>query len=666
MRIRWFILVLCAGLITTSVDSAPMVTPISKEEAAAWVRYTVPLPKSITISGRVVLPPKSVVLQSPPTRDMVVSQARKELEELLGKPTGKTAFTIRMLLGGAPAEGLKRLKNSSQAYSIVPEPGNNGLRLVALTPRGLYYAAKTLQQLVGAYTTPAATVIPLVRVTDWPDMEDRGLWGADCHEHLRWLADRKMNIVEQISNIGVDAKGKGWGRLKDGREPMVTEGPFYAVQPVPVVLHLEQVSGKGVFAAYPNLKAQGGQEGTICYAQPQFVDILADWIVALASLPHAAGVDVWMSENLHGQGGCQCPECRKVDRNLQEARVILEAWRRAKARLGRDIRLYILSSEETVRSNAAILKELPREVRFWYYQWLTYNTSESPMIPDYLVEATARGQWVGVVPNLDSITHLTQPFTGAHFVHYRMNEFVDKGLSGLLGYVTPRVYFSRFNVEAAAEWSWHAKGRSPYEFALSWAVRHRIPNPKRWAEWANLIGPVEWDVYGSDWPNGARRQSLVPVAKQVREGTLPPLGQALHGIFRMPYGDIYTPEQLERDVADAERALNIAKEMGIPEYLHESHVARGYIRSLKALWDLRSLVTRDGVAAEKRDAARAAFSLYLDSLKEAAIALPEWEACVDRDDGTARWTDRPVELIEMLRAQMAETAQALGFDLKAD
>ncbi|HIK46070.1 MAG TPA: cobaltochelatase subunit CobN, partial [Leptolyngbyaceae cyanobacterium M65_K2018_010] len=32
------------------------------------------------------------------------------------------------------------------------------------------------------------------------EAHQRGLWGSDCHEHLRWLADRKMNIVEQISD----------------------------------------------------------------------------------------------------------------------------------------------------------------------------------------------------------------------------------------------------------------------------------------------------------------------------------------------------------------------------------------------------------------------------------------------------------------------------------
>ena len=39
-----------------------------------------------------------------------------------------------------------------------------------------------------------------------------------------------------------------------------------------------------------------------------------------------------------------------------------------------------------------VLTFMPEGVRFWYYQWLTYNTSQTPMIKPYLQEAAARGQ----------------------------------------------------------------------------------------------------------------------------------------------------------------------------------------------------------------------------------------------------------------------------------
>ena len=69
----------------------------------------------------------------------------------------------------------------------------------------------------------------------------------------------KLNVVEQIAAIWVDRTGKGHARLKPGREPMIEEGPRYGVLPLPAVVHLEQLSGKGLFEAHPELKAQGGE-----------------------------------------------------------------------------------------------------------------------------------------------------------------------------------------------------------------------------------------------------------------------------------------------------------------------------------------------------------------------------------------------------------------------
>ncbi len=147
---------------------------------------------------------------------------------------------------------MKTLKNSGQAYSITPLSGNAGLSIDALTPRGLYYGVKTLKQLVAARAGAGSVEIPLATVKDWPDMEVRGFWGTDSADHVVWMSDRKMNIIEQISDIGIDESGKTWGRAKAFNVPMFELGPTYAVDPVPVVLHLEQVSGKGVYANHPS------------------------------------------------------------------------------------------------------------------------------------------------------------------------------------------------------------------------------------------------------------------------------------------------------------------------------------------------------------------------------------------------------------------------------
>jgi len=660
----FFVLVIGSALAADTGHSA-----ISPLQAKAWILHAVPLPKSIEISSKVAVPRCEVAIVAPGKSDPVIEQACRELWDAIripetGKGPEKSSFAVNLQLGGAEAESLRALKNSDQAYSISPEANDAGLRLVALTPRGLYYAAKTLQQLMNARATPDAVEMPIMRVTDWPDMEDRGLWGSDSYLQLKWLADRKMNYIEQISIVGVDEEGRAYAGIKDPHRPLLEEGPLYGIEFVPVVVHLEQVGSRGVFQAYPNLKGQSTHEGVICYSQPQFVDVLADWIAAFGSLPHVEDVDVWMTENLSQQGGCKCPECRKTDRGVLEARVIVAAWKKAREKV-RGVGLRILTSEETEYSNRLIFHELPPEVKVWYYHsLLTYTTGETPVMwRKYLEDFARSGRWLGVCPNLDAAVHWTSPFTGADFVHYRMNEFVDKQLSGLIGYATPRVHYSRFNVEAAAEWSWNAKGRSPYEFALSWAVREGIGNPVKFAEWADTVGPIEWDVYGSHWPAGEQRNVPGPAAKRLREGTLPELGYVLWDAYRHPFGDVKSVEQLNGDVAAAERAVALAKEMGIPEFIHESLIAQGYINSLKALWELKNLVKPDGVAQEDREAARRYFEMYVDSLQQVTNELPKWEKCVPGFDPDLLFTKEPAGVMNGMIEQMEKVAIDLGFNV---
>lgn len=639
---------------------------VSPEEARLWIRHTVPLPKDIRIASCVEAKRGMIELLAPADGGAVVDQAVSELREVVGAPERRQNgqrpdLTVRLQLGGPDAEPLRPLPNSSQSYRIFAATGNDAeLRLAALAPCGLYYAAKTLKQLVAARSSADSVCIPLADITDWPDLEERGLWGSDSHLEIPWLAERKMNLVVQISYLSVDAEGRGHARLKDGREPMVTDGPRHCVRPVPAVLHLEQLSGKGIFEAYPNLRAKGGQEGSICYSQPEIIDVLVDWIVDLGSLPGVEGVDVWLAENLHGQGGCRCEQCSQHDRSALETRVVVKAWQRAKKKLP-NLELRVLTSEETASSNRLVLRELPPEAAFWYYHsLLTYNTAEAPMIPPEVAEAARDGRKVGVTPNIGPFIRLPHPFTCAHFIRYRMNEFADKGLAGLTGYATPLVRYVRYNVEAAAEWSWNSKGRSTHEFALAWATREGLKDPEMFAEWSETLGPVSWDVFGSNWPESEKRSVPGPVARMLEAGELPPLGFVKWDAYYGPWGDIKTPEQLDANVAAAARAVGIAREMNLAEPLHESLIIQGYIDALKALWGLRAIVGGEGIAPGGREAAERLFGNYDECLKQAEQALIGWGVLVAPDEGEFGLARESVELVRESRKQMRSLAAKLG------
>jgi hypothetical protein len=284
------------------------------------------------------------------------------------------------------------------------------------------------------------------------------------------------------------------------------------------------------------------------------------------------------------------------------------------------------------------------------------------MVRGYLADFAKQGRWIGMCPNVVNVVHFAEPNTTPHFIHYRMNEFVDKGMSGLIGYATPRVYYSFFLVEASAEWSWNAKGRTPREFARTWASRQGLKDPELFAEYADTIGPVAWDVYGSDWPHGEQRE-MVRVAKKLKEGSMPKLGESLWGIYRSPWGDIKSVEQLNRDVEQAGKAVQLAQRLGKDEFIYESQIVQGYIRSLKALHELKQIVRKEGIAPDQKAAARKWFTMYVDSLNRSAELLPKWESTLPMRPAGEDFTSKPVKVIHQVADEMKQVAADLGVPL---
>lgn len=625
-------------VLSASAASAASIA-VSPADVKAWCQYLIPLPKSVEITSKVTVAASDVAIVEPVGADKVVAQAVKELKQALGqgddaKVASAPAFSIDFVLGGPDSAKLKALKNSDQAYTIVPV-ADKGLKLEALTSKGLYYASKTLQQFIRARSSVGNVDVPLVTITDWPDLDERGLWGGDSAANLDWMAERKMNVTENISSRFVTRDGRGQSGPKDYWINAPAEAPIRAIKIVPAVLHLELVSGpykddKGeytIFDIFPKLKAtNGGEEGVICYSNPQFQDVLADWIVDLKNLPGVEEVSVWMTENLGGAGGCKCEECKKVDRSVLEMRTAIAAWKKAEQRLGKQFPLRILTSEETRSAEKEMFAEMLSEhVKLLYYDsLLTYTTGKAPMIDTDVENFIKGGGWASPVPNLSAFVRLVNPFTCPQFSHYRLNEFVDKGCSGLLGYACMGLKNSRFIVEGAAEWAWNAKGRTPEEFAYSWAVRQGLKDPAKFAEWNKLHSAVAWDMYGSDFPSknpsSAERGG---VATMIRNGKVPPLGWT-QGPARGPWGEIKSIAHFDADLADQKKAVRLAKEMGIPEFYYESLVVDGYVRAMRAAYDL-SLITKNGkILPGKQDQAAKLMKAYVDSLGQSADALPRW------------------------------------------
>lgn len=663
---RIFIIAALAASIAAPAAADTLSVQLSPKDVKAWACYTTPLPKQMDIKGEIAVPKGAVALEiTGADSHPVYGEIRRQFAETCGETTGK-AFSVVIQIGGEQAEPLKKLANSSQAYGV--SSGGDSLIVTALGPHGAYYGWKTLQQLINARATPDTLKMPVVTITDWPDMDRRGIWGVDNYNHLQWLSDRKMNHMEQIRSRDIDADGKWFTPAKKGVEILENESAKYAVHYTPVVLHLEQVLSENMLKRYPEMKAvDATHERAMCYAQPRTIEMISEWIYDSANRSTSCEVDVWMTENILGKRGCQCGACKPNHHCVNEARAIIKAWDAARKKLGKDITLYLLTSESSESYNKQIFSEIPKDVRIWYYHsLLTYNTIRQPMLRSYLADEAKRGRWMGVCPNLDGWTHTNQPFHGAEFIKYRMSEFINKAHLGLLGYPTPRIHYNRFNVEASAEWTWNLNGRSTRDFAYSYAVRQGYKDPDKFADWSETLGTVSWDVYGSSWPFGQMRDIPEPVKVTLKKGTLWDLGFVWWDCYPSPWGNVANEARLNADVAAAEKAIKLARELGKPELMAESLVVDGYIRSMKALYEIRKLAPAKGgkFAPENREKAGKQFNTLFAALEQSIAYLPKWE---DRVRGATEqgfnFTDKPIKTIREVMDGLRQTALDMGAEL---
>ena len=117
--------------------------------------------------------------------------------------------------------------------------------------------------------------------------------GGDASNHLRWMSDHKMNYIEHISNTRIDKDKKCRVSYPPYKQRMIDEGPTYGINPVPVILHLEQLGNSGLFDVYPELQGKEATKGVICYSNPKFSEVLAEWLVLWGKTPGVKEVDVW-------------------------------------------------------------------------------------------------------------------------------------------------------------------------------------------------------------------------------------------------------------------------------------------------------------------------------------------------------------------------------------
>jgi len=262
------------------------------------------------------------------------------------------------------------------------------------------------------------------------------------------------------------------------------------------------------------------------------------------------------------------------------------------------------------------------------------------MIYPLLENFAAKGGWLGVVPQLTASYAVIAPWTGPQFIKYRMTEFVDKKVRTLSAYATPHNRLYDFNVTAAAEWSWNAHGRSEHQFATAYATRHRIKDPDAFADWAIMIGPVSWDVYGSKMPYHYFRGET---ARMIANRSRPALGKE-RSMFRY----FPTVEHMDHDLAVCRKAMEIALRLDMPAALAETRAIEGFVKMIKEMYLIAERVstTHTPTYAERMELQQAMNRLTIARF-QTTDGLEQWERAIgQRLRGNVRFRENTLGWID--------------------
>jgi len=652
-------------LVSAHACAAPQ--PVSEAEVRACLRRLLPLPQEITIERRVTVPIDVIRLELGAEESELTQAAVGELAALLGEGVlaqsrPDNLFTIRLECASSDAAGairapgvetLAALRNPEQAYLVTPLAAN-GLTVAALTDRGLYYGCKTVQQLLRPGLANGRVTIPLAEVRDWPDLAERGEWGGSANADIEWMAERKMNLVESHVDMSIDAAGQGVAKLD---ETLLERGRKHAVKVVPIITHLDQLAGSGIYERYPELKGVGkSAKGTWsadqiapCFSQPRMPEILAEWFASLASQEGVSDVCVWLSEE---QLQCECEHCRAEGQFVLEAKAAVRAWELAREKTPH-VRLRILLTQGSYSTNDKVLAAVPPEVGISYYDGgRTYDSSRDPMIYPLLEDYAKQGRWLGCYPQLTASWRIVCPWSGPQFIRYRMTEFVQDGLQCLCGYATPSNRLYDLNVQAAAEWSWNSKGREEHEFAAAWATREGLKDAEKAADWAVMLGPVAWDVYGSGIPYP---QFFGRAPNMVAKRTTPKLGE---GMFRY----FPTVEHIDRDLTVCRQALSLAEALDAPLLTAETRTIGGYVEMIRSVYDIATAVAgKEALTPDEQRRVQALVNDLDEASRNTVAGLGEWDAATGPGLGGGRFADT-VQVTDQTAVDVAAALAAFGIE----
>ncbi len=517
MRRMGFLMLYCIGCAGWA-----QVVPLTPEAQAAWRDRLLPLPHEIAFSHAFQCHPRDIGIFPARGAGAIEQQACGEICAVFKARTGMnpTGGLFRIVIGvfdqagaveslrASNAGALKTRPNPDQAYLIEPV-GTNRLLVAGWNAAGVYFGVQTMIQLLEPWLASDRTLIPLARVVDWPDFDERGLWNNSLSQ-IPWLATLKLNYSLAPAGIGF-AQGRPVQclRMPTNAFPAAGVRPFHLETRCP---HLDFFARYGMQDVYPELVGQGERAKSPyyyrnrgvcpCASNPLFGKILLEWAED-AVRQGAREIGIWLSELTPVQ--CECATCLRsgIPQIVMETRVACEVLKEIRRKHPAVSGRILFTQGWTGYSNDlaesyACLKLLPPEIK----AEKVYGFNQA------FDEYAAGGRWVATFngPRLSPQPALR--FWGAQEIPAVMRRLFTNQWSGVYswapvkppadvqgGYDHVKGIWERelynFHISALAEWSWNVNGRDAAALGTAWAARRGLEAPGVIGRWIALMGPIE-------------------------------------------------------------------------------------------------------------------------------------------------------------------------------
>lgn len=627
-----------------------------------WVNYLLPLPQEFEFMGTVTIDPATLgVFPASKQPSAVESHAIEALRNHVLAKTGHSpdgdGFVIRVgVLDAAgcladmeiPASArLMEKPNADQGY-IVQEQGE-GMLVTALTPTGVWNGVRTVMQLLDAGLCAERVVLPKVAIVDWPDFAERGVWNEPADWFEKW-APIKINYVDLRSSV------EPFARDEPARVTLVSREKFdrcqrLGLRAVGRITHLNFFERK-IYRVWPELAGLGDGALAGRYhahkrgrmhrvpnpGEPILKRLLADMMRSLCE-QGVRDISCWLTERPASDGR---PGTLAVGQFVLEARALVQAWESVRT-LYPDLNIRLFLSTTTDERYYMVCNEAPPEIKIIRacatdaerVRCLPRDLFANPLLEHY----AAQGRWIGTydVPLNANSKVETPAFKLPHRSAHRIRDFVAqlhrRGYSGAVGMMAFSGFAMEicgFNISALAEWSWNLNGRTPREFAVAWATRMGCENPEVVADWSELMGPVEWDVYDSELPGAYSQGRAVAM---IQERRMPVLGE---GFFRY----YATSDAFADKMRTCDQALALADKIECPDFANETRVVKSYIRLTQAIYRIAWRMAADDLhALDVQDALRADLTELADAGAANTAAIRDWRAAYGPPPWHARVTD---------------------------